>query len=328
MASSSTKPPAPPVVLLVGSEATLRDAALAELRERVLAGGPPDFNEDRFDLAAGGTDPREILLAARTLPVMAPVRLVHVRGVGDRRAARFLDNQLPEYLQDPVPTTCLVLEAERVDRRQRWVKQVVKIGELRDCKGPSRPAELRGWIESRLVSSGKRAGSGATAALLEAVGSDLDRLAMELDKLCLFVGERADVSADDVAEITGDLRPRALFELTDAIGARQLPAALRLANQLFDQGDMPLAMLGALANHFRRLLRARECRPLEAKEVQRRLAIHPYAARKLVEQARRFDLRRLRGCLAAVRRADEALKGGSSLSPRLAIERLVLAVCA
>jgi len=47
-----------------------------------------------------------------------------------------------------------------------------------------------------------------------------------------------------------------------------------------------------------------------------------------VEQARRFDLRRLRTCLDAVRRTDDALKGGAPIGPRLVLERLVLAVCA
>ena len=328
MTSSGTESPHPLVVLLVGPEAALRDAALSELRERVLEGGPRDFNEDRFDLATAGTDAAEILSAARTLPIMAPSRLVLVRGVGDRRAAKFIEAQLPDYLADPVPTTCLVIEAERVDRRQKWVRQIAKIGELRDCKGPSRPAELRSWIEARVASMGKRVGRGASAALVELVGPDLDRLAMELDKAYLFAGDREEISAEDVAAVTGDLRPRVLYELTDAIGARQLGAALKTLSQLIDQGDPPLAVLGGLANHFRRLLRARECRPLDAGEVQRQLSVHPYAARKLAEQARRFDMGRLRVCLDAVRRTDEALKGGAPLSPRLAIERLVLAVCA
>ena len=87
-------------------------------------------------------------------------------------------------------------------------------------------------------------------------------------------------------------------------------------------------LVGALANHFRKLLRVREIRPLEAGEVQRRMGLHPYAAEKVVDQARRFDLRRLRSCLEAARSTDVALKGGLPIAPRLAIERLVLAVCA
>ena len=89
-----------------------------------------------------------------------------------------------------------------------------------------------------------------------------------------------------------------------------------------------MAVLGALAGHFRRLARARECQPLEPGEVQRRLGVHPYAARKLAEQARRFEPQTLRRCLAAVQHADSALKGGVSLPPHLVIERFVLSVCA
>ncbi len=326
--SSSSDPSHPPVILVFGPEVTLRDAALAQIREDVLADAPSDFNEDRFDLGSAGLDASRIVAAARTHPVMARSRLVLVRGLAERRAARFIEGELVLYLEDPSPTTCLVLEAEKIDKRQRWVKQVQKIGELRDCSGPGRPAEVRAWIESRIRASGKEPSRGTAAALLDLVGADLDRLAMELDKACLYAGERSEVTAEDVAAVTGDLRPRALYELTDAIGGRQLAEALRILGHLMDQGDAPLAVLGALANHFRRLLRTKECKPLEAREVQRRLSVHPFTARKLVEQSRSFGLRRLRACLDATRRTDEALKGAVPLPPRLAIERLVLAVCA
>jgi len=316
-----------PVVLIEGPEASLRDAALAELRASVLADAPRDFNEDRFDFSVAGTDPGSVLAAARTLPMMARARLVLVRGVGEKRAAKFTDEVLVEYLEAPLETTCLVLEAESVDKRQRWVKRVAKIGRVIDCTGPSRPAEVRRWIETRLAPRGVRAGSGVAAALFELVGADLDRLSLEVEKLCLYAGEKGEIDADAVTELVGHLRPHALYELTDAIGERRLTNALRLVGELTEQGEAPLALVGALANHFRRLLRAREIRPLETGEVQKRLGLHPFAAQKVVDQARRFDLRRLRFCLDAVRSTDVALKGGLPIAPRLAIERLVLAVC-
>jgi len=315
-------------VLIEGPEASLRDAALAELRASVLADAPRDFNEDRFDFSVAGTDPGAVLAAARTLPMMARARLVLVRGIGEKRAAKFTDELLVEYLEAPLETTCLVLEAESVDKRQRWVKRVAKIGRVIDCTGPSRPADVRRWIENRLAQRGARAGSGVAAALFELVGADLDRLTLEVEKLCLYAGERGEIDADAVMELVGQLRPRALYELTDAIGERRLTSALRLVAELSEQGEAPLALVGALANHFRRLLRAQEIRPLEAGAVQKRLGLHPFAAQKLVDQVQRFNPRRLRFCLDAVRSTDVALKGGLPIAPRLAIERLVLAVCA
>jgi DNA polymerase-3 subunit delta len=315
------------VVLLYGDVQALRDAAVSEIRERVIEGGPVDFNEDRFDLASGA-DPGAILAAAQTLPVLAPRRLVRVRGMEDRRAARFIEKILPGYLEEPVPTTCLLLEARRVDRRLRWVKQVGAVGELRACVAPSRPADLRGWVEDRIRAEGKKSDRGTAQALLDRIGADPDRLASEIAKLVLYVGDRREVTPDDVAEASGGGRPRAIFELTDAIGSRDRARALRLVHHLHAQGEAPLALLAGLGNHLRRLLRARECEPLDPATVQRELGVHPYAAQKLVEQLRRVDRRRLRTALEAVARTDRALKGGTPLPPDRAMEQLVLAISA
>jgi DNA polymerase-3 subunit delta len=316
------------VVLLLGPQATLRDAALAELRRRASGGAPTDFAEDRFDFAEPGTDPERVLTALLTPPFLAPVRLVRVRGLGDRRAARFLDEDLPAYLERPSPTTCLVLEAESLDRRQRWTKAIAAAAEQVDCTAPSRPADVRAWIERRIRARGRRPGRGVAAALFEAVGPDLDRLANEIDKACLYEEGSPELTLQAVEEVSGGVRPLVVYELTDAIGSRRADLALGLLARLLRQGESPLALLGSLGNHLRRLLRARECDPLEKGEVQRRLALHPFAAEKLVEQARRFDASRLERCLEAVRETDAALKGALPLAPELALERLVLAVCA
>ena len=324
--SSSSPSELPLVALVVGDQTLLRDAALESLRERAIGQGPRDFNEDRFDLAAAGTDPRAILTACRTLPVISGHRLVIVSGLQDKRAGAFLEERLLDYLEDPTPTTCLALEATRADKRRKWVKRVGALGRVIDCSAPSKPAELREWIDARMRAAGKRPGRGAAAALFELVGADLDRLSFEIEKLCLYVGEAEEVAADDVSAVTAGLRPLAVYELTDAIGRRSNGDALRMLGRLRDQGEAPLAVLGALANHFRRLLRAHDCRPLEPRRVQQALSLHPFAAQKLVEQAGHFDAIRVRRCLDEFRRTDEALKGALPLPPALVIEQLVVRV--
>jgi DNA polymerase III subunit delta len=323
----ATAAPPASVILLVAPEASLRQHAREEIRAQVLAGASPAFDEDRFDLAASGTDPGRVLSAARTLPVLAPRRLILVRGLEDRRAQRFLDELLPAYLESPVPSTCLLLEAERIDRRQRWVKRLGEVGQLRVLEAPRRPAEVREWITAQLRARGKSAGSGAAAALFDAVGADLDRLGSELEKLCLYAGERARITAEDVARLTGQTRVLALYELTDAVGDGRRGDALRLLCRLLDQGEAPLALVAALASHLRRLLRASQCRPLNARTVQEQLALHPFAAERVVEQLRRFDPARLRKALGALRGADEALKGAVPLPARIALEQAVLSIC-
>jgi len=326
--SNASEPGFPAVVLLVGPEATLRDAARRALRERVIGAGPADFNEVRIDLAASGTDAAHVIAAARTLPMLSRGRVVIVRGLEDRRAKAFLERDLPEYLDDPVASTCLILEADKADRRQRWVKLVQKQGTIRECSAPTRPAELRDWIAERIRSRGKRPGAGAVNALYEAIGGDLDRLASEVDKLVLYVGEASDISARHVTELTGQVRSLAIYELSDAVGGRRRADALRALARLLDQGDAPLAILGALSQHFRRLLRATDCKPLRAQTVQQELGLHPFAAEKLVQQLNGFDVPRLIRCLSAMAATDGALKGGSLLLPSRSLEQLVLALVA
>jgi len=328
-AEQSAKRPGefPPVVLLLGTEATLRDAARRELRAQVLGAGSADFNEARFDLASSGASGAQVLAAARTLPMLGPGRLVVVRGVEDRRAKEFLARDLPSYLEAPVATTCLLLEAEKADRRQRWVKSIQQRGQIRNCNPPSRPGEVRDWISERLRSLGKRPGAGVAAALFEAVGPDLDRLAFEIEKLALYTADAKTVEVEQVTALTGQVRSLAIYELSDAVGTRDIGTALRTLHRLVDQGDAPLAILGALSQHFRRLARASECTPLRAQVVQKQLGIHPYAAEKLVKQLSRFDLQRLVRCLGAMAATDAAIKGASPLSPRGSLEQLLVAVC-
>ena len=322
--SSSSRSDAPTVVVLSGSETILRDDALADLRERALGSGPRDFNEDRIDLAA--SDPRAVLTACHTLPIMAPRRLVVVTGLDGKRAKPFVEDLLPAYLEAPVETACLVLCTAKVDRRLRWVKRAAKLGAVISCDPPKRSAEQRSWIEARMRARGKRPGRGAATTLLELIGPDLDRLSFEIEKACLFVGDAEEVGADDVSDVTANLRPLAVYELTDAIGGKRLPEALRVLARLQTQGEAPLRVLAVLANHFRQLLRAHDCR-LNPGKVQQELSVHPYVAKKLTEQAPLFEPPRLLRCMAAVRRTDEVLKGAVPLAPALAIEQLVVSVC-
>jgi DNA polymerase-3 subunit delta len=315
-------------VLLVGDQATLRDEARAKLRGQVIGSAPNGFDEDRFDLAESRTDAARIVSALRTLPMLAARRWVEVRGLGDRRAKAFLDELLPAYLTAPATHTCLVLEAERIDRRQRWVKRIGEVGQIVECSAPSRPADLRRWIEERLRARGKRSAAGASELLADAVGADLDTLANEVEKLCLYVGERAEVRGDDVSVLTGTVRARAIYELTDLVGQRRADAALAMLARLLQQGEAPLALLGALASQFRRLIRARECTPFTAAELQKRLGMHPYAAQRLLEQTQRYSDARLASCLELTRRTDEVLKGALPLAPEIALEQLILAACA
>ena len=106
-----------------------------------------------------------------------------------------------------------------------------------------------------------------------------------------------------------------IWDLTDAIGQGRTAEAIDLLSRLIAQGSAPLMILGALASHFRRLVRVGHGESV---------AGPPFVVKKLTAQARRYPPRRLVTCLRAIHRADVELKGASVMRSERALEQLVL----
>ena len=162
-----------------------------------------------------------ILGAARTLPMMAPRRLVVVhdaealltprRGRDEdapeppaKRRARSVSpaEEFEAYLERPEPTTTLVLETAGLDRNRRVTKlllakaAVVNCGELRSVDDLSR------WLATRLDRDEMRIEPAAVKALLEATGwiprgerpINLPRIRSEVDKLVLYAAGESTIT--------------------------------------------------------------------------------------------------------------------------------------
>jgi len=304
-----------PAYLLVGEEPLLRDDALAALRAAVLADGPAEFNWDRLEGAE--TSPAALFDAVRILPVMASRRLVVLR---DPEAGRAAQRGIPEALAEIAAElregsqTVLVVLAARVDGRARWVKAFGAEARV-DCDPPRRGREVEAFARAEAKRQGVELEPGAAELLAERVGPQLLMLRQEIAKAALLAGAGETVSRAHVAVGAADVAEEPIWDLTDAIGEGRGADALAVLAKLMRSGAAPPLVLGALANHFRRLLRVR---------AGGQVAGAPFVRRKLESQARRYREQRLLACLQAIHQTDLALKGAGGLRPELALERLVM----
>jgi len=305
-----------PAYLLAGPEPLLRDDARRALEAAVLAPGTRDFDLDRLDgetcTAAALED------ALRVLPVLAPRRLVVLREPEARRrgAEPLLERiaDLVPALPEP-PSAVLVVTAGSPDGRARWVRAFAEPAARVVCEAPRYAREIAAFARREAARQGVALAPGAAEALAERIGPQLLLLRQEIAKAALFAGPGRPISAAHVAETASDASEEPIWTLTDAIGEGRVGDALALLARMQAAGAAPPALLGALANHFRKLARLR---------AGGRVAGAPFALRKLEAQARRYTGARLRACLHAVHDADERLKGRGELPPGLALERLVL----
>ena len=300
--------------LVLGGETLLRDEAVAALRAAVLGDAPADFDLDRLDgerlTAAALQD------ALKTLPVLAPRRLVILREPEARGSARGLGEALVGILAelDPETRSVLVVVAEKADGRARWVKAFDAAAIVR-CEAPRSQREVVAFVREEARRQGVALDASAAELLAERVGPQLLLLRREIEKAALLAPEEGKVGRAAVAAGTPTLADEPIWDLTDAIGEGRSADALRVLSHLLAGGTAPPLVLGSVASHFRRLLRLRSGGSVQAP---------PFVVRKLDRQARRYGPRRLAACLRAIHETDLALKGAGHLPPELALERLVL----
>lgn len=302
--------------LLAGSEPLLRDDALAALRAAALDSGAGDFNFDRLEGESAG--PADLVDAVGSLPIMAPRRLVWLREPEGKRGKT---KGLTDALTDLLPAlgerddVVLVVTAESVDRRSRWVKAFRPPAVIVDCAPPPAGRGLAAWIRQEAGRQDVPIHGDAAQALAEAVGPQLLLLRNEIEKASLYAGPGQTVTRAHVLGTAVDAAADPVWDLTDAIGEGHGAEALRLLGRLSGAGAPAPVLLASLAGHFRKLVRARTGEQPKG---------HPFAVRKIISQAGRYTPQRLLACLGAIHEVDEILKGAGQVDPELAMQRLVM----
>ena len=318
-----------PVYLLHGAETFLTRQAVEWLREHVLAGAIEDFNCDRFD-ARERPDPERITQAARTLPMMAPRRLVLVRNAEALfDLAKGTVKPLIEYLSDPDPMCCLVFHAmKRVKKTGTLYKRTAKVACVYEAQ-PLRERALASWVEERARARKRRIHADAAALLVEAIGRDLAGLDAAIERLTLFVADGAPIERAHVEQTVSHTRTRTVWELVDALAERHTGKALQRAHLLLGQGEVPLRLIGLVIRQYRQLLigrsaRARGASPEQAASLA---GVPPFRARRFNAQLNNYQGAELMSALERLAKADRALKG-SKLPAELIFEGLLLDLCA
>jgi DNA polymerase-3 subunit delta len=308
-----------PIYCLSG-ERYLVDAAHAAIRTAVLgqAGAAAAFNHDTFDLKESGLVP--CLTTARTLPMMAKIRLVVGKGIDQVKADQL--EPLLEYVSDPNPSSCLVLVGDKVDVRFKAFIALRKAGFLH-VFAPLRDQALAGWLRGEARARKIDLSPDAAGALADLAGPELGRLSQALDQLALYAGDRG-VTLDDVEELVAETRQRNVFELTKAIGAGDVPRSLALLGNMFRNREPALRIQFMLARQMRQIWRAKELSAAGAgrNEIASAVGMSPYFLDDVLVPARRMSHGALARAFERLYQSDVALKS-SKVDDELIVSRLV-----
>ena len=306
--------PLKPVYLIIGTDRPKVRRALQRLRARVVAESGSDINVAAFEVESAATAAatmKDVREAADTPGFALGTRLLLVLGAHHFKAKE--RKELIAYIHDPMPGTTLALEAEKWTKDDALYKAVAKAGEVLTFDLPKK-YEMAGWVRERAAAKRLPMSAGVARHFLDVCGEDpqhSERLEREVEKLALYCGGAEASAAAVDAVCTPDDEAR-IFDLMDAVGHRDRTRAFVLLEAIFASGDPQddaSRVFYGLLRHVRKLEEAWQLPGNDQATAAKQLKVHPYTARKLLEQRRNYDRKRFDRAYRALAVAEPGMRG-------------------
>lgn len=303
--------------LLFGEEEFLKQSYKKRLRQAVA--GDDTMNYNYFE--GKGLDVQELISLANTMPFFSDRRLIMVEDSGCFKAA---SDELVEALPDIPDTTCMVFVESAVDKRNRLYKKVEELGSAVELKRQS-ASQLAVWAGRILAQNGRKITSSDMNLFLERTGDDMETIRTELEKLISYTMGQEIVTREDIEAVTTVQVTNKIFDMVTAIVAGKTKTAMDRYEDLLTLKEPPMRILFLIARQFNQILLVKEMMASgnDKSAIASKLKIPPFAAAKLMPQARNFTKEQLAGCVEACVEAEEAVKTGR-LGDRLAVELLIM----
>ncbi|MCM8813746.1 MAG: DNA polymerase III subunit delta [Candidatus Omnitrophica bacterium] len=306
--------------VLIGSERYLKQSLQEHLRQRILPPETAALNLTTY--FAGDTELSAVLDCCRTPSFLGTRRLVIVRDA---------DHYLPQmdilnaYLARPPAHTCLVLDFSE-DKRRAGFAKLAPAAAVVQCSGFDARDGAR-WITDFLESRGARIAPSALALLAERAGENIAELAGLLEKLCLTAAPPAMITESALAALTRKTAADPGFAFLDALIRKQLPAALRLAQELASGKD-PVEIIGLIFWQFKQLdsVKRLAAQRYSPEEIAEQTNFSPGQVRMALRKSAQLSAEDIYRALQLAGEADLAIKTGRK-SPGLVIDWFVAQFC-
>lgn len=184
--------------------------------------------------------------------------------------------------------------------------------------------DLVAWIARHFAAEGKRISNYLCVYLIELTGGTMTALAGEISKICAY-SEADEIVQADIDAVVEPVLDAVVFQITNFLSQGQYGAALLKLRQLFKMQQDPLAILGAIGSHYRRLSIAKTLlehgRP--ASELQRICNMKEYPARKTMTEAGKLSAAFCEKALTLIVETDYKIKTSNGDDQQL-LELLIL----
>ncbi|AIG29863.1 DNA polymerase III subunit delta [Flavobacterium psychrophilum] len=304
-----------PIYFLMGEEPYYIDKLSEYIEKNILQEHERDFNQTV--LYGRDVTIEDVVSNAKRYPMMADRQVVIVKEAQD--LIRTID-KLESYAENPQPTTVLVIcyKYKTLDKRKKITKILAQKGVVYESK-KLYENQVGEWLKR--VLSGKKLNiePKASAMLVDFLGTDLSKIANELDKLAIILPQGSTITPAIIEENIGFSKDFNIFEFRKAIGERNQLKSYKIADHFAQNPkDNPMVVTTSLVfSFFIQLLKYHGLKDKNPKTVAPILGVSPFFLKDYDIALRNYPMKKVSQIVASLRDIDVKSKGvGANALPQ------------
>ena len=278
--------------IFYGEESYLLHYYLDQVKKQLVDELTESFNYHK--LTTENFDIQSLANAVESMPMMAEKTFVWVDDIDIFKLNETDRSRLTEIFVD-IPDYCTVIltfetTPWKPDKRFKKLWDAISgHAEIVDFPKQSQ-SDLIKWIGRRFAAEGKTISSDLCVYLIDITGGTMTALAGEISKIATF-SDAETVTKSDIDAVTEPVLDAVVFQMTDMLGEGSYGPALEKLQQLLKKQQKPIAILGAIGNHFRRISAAvlLNANGKNVSDLSKICGISEYAAKKTMNVAKRFS---------------------------------------
>lgn len=302
-----------PVYFLMGEEPYFIDAITDYIEKNLLREDEKAFNQTV--VYGADVDLGQMINMAKRYPMMSEYNLVIVK---EAQNIKGLDgategnvDPFALYIENPAKSTVLVInyKGKKLDSRRKLTKLIDKEQVLFESK-PLYDNQVGRWITDYLRGNGIAIEPNAAEIMAAHMGTKLSAIVMELDKLKTAIGESKKITAADIERHVGISKEYNVFELQNAIGARDVYRSALIAKHMGAMAKHSVIPdIAALYGFFTKLMILHSLKGANPSEQAAALKVNPYFMKDYQAAARNYTLTQCANVIGILRKYDAYAKG-------------------
>ena len=266
-------------------------------------------------------DVNEVIDTAETFPFFAERRLIVMEDTGLFKSG---GEELAEYMSEIPDSTIFLFVEQNVDKRSKMYKAVKANGYICEISRQTEK-DLSIWAARIFAKDGKKITNADMSYLIANVGTDMEVLSREIEKLISYDLNKEIISKEDIDAVCVKQLNVRIFDMVDAISVKNQKKTLDCYYELIAEKEPPMRILFMVARQFHLILQAKDlsARGMSKDQIDQTMGVQGFIATKSIRQSRNFSVAELKSALAESVQTEEMIKKGM-LDENIGVEMLLI----